>query len=179
MGNICRSLCEATEALEEKDTRVEIDGYMMKKNERDYIMTILEDRDKFSQFIDVNKFAFYFGVSFKIDEGLLKNWKKVDIEVNRSQFVREKVNEAVFPKLKFLIRKGVPLLLTKTYLQSVFGISNLNTDIEYKVSYKLISDNIDSFLGNCPTFGLKVKIEKLLYHHCLTREGIKVVVRFM
>ena len=173
MGNLCRSVCESK--LEaEVDQKTVFDGFVLKKKEKDYIISVLEEKDKFSQYIDKTKFAYYFGVTLKLQAWLKKKWESVNLEKNRSSFEREKINEAVFPKLKYLIRKGVPLEKIKSYVQCVFGITNLNTTMRFNADYKLIADSLDHHLDNCPTFGQKAKLEKLLVHHALTKEGVHV-----
>ena len=156
------------------DQRTVMDGFVLKKAEKDFIITVLEEKDKFSEYIDKTKFAYYFGVSLKLQAWLKKKWESVNLEQNRSSFEREKVNEAVFPKLKYLIRKGVPLEKTRAYVQCVFGIASLNTKPRYNADYKLVADSLEHHLENCPTFGQKVPLEKLLVHHALSKEGLHV-----
>ena len=82
----------------------------------------------------------------KIQEWLNSKWFKVDLQNRRNEFIRTEVNEVVFPKLKFLVRKGVPLKLTKQYILSLFGLTNVDTLIEYNLAFKLVADNLPSYI---------------------------------
>jgi hypothetical protein len=98
----------------------------------------------------------------------------VDLTNRRNEFCREKINEVVFPKLKFLIRKGVPLKQMRQFILNVFAIANLDTQMDYQLSLKQVSHALEELISNAPTFGQKVKLEKLLVHHCLSSAGMRV-----
>lgn len=168
-------LCQPRDdAASDDGGKTVMEGFVIKKKHKEYILGVLTNRDNFSQYIDLSKFGYYFGVTLKIQEWLKSKWFKVDLQNRRNEFIRQQVNEVVFPKLKFLIRKGVPLETMKQYILSLFAITNINTEIEYNLAYKLLDSSASQ--QESPTFGQKKRLEKLLTHHCLTPAGIQVTV---
>ena len=146
----------------------------MKASHKEFITDILEDKESFTEYIDKVKFSYYFGVLLKIESWLQNNWKKIDLTNKRNMFVREGVNEPIFPKLKYLIRKGVPLKSMKEYVLNVFAIANIDTQIDFTFAVKQVSHALEEFIENSPTFGHKIKLDVLLNHHSLNRAGMRV-----
>lgn len=173
MGVLCSSLCRQKVA-EDEERQTVLDGFIIKTSYKEFISTILDNSDCFTDYLDKARFCYYFGVLLKIESWLERNWLKVDITNKKNQFTREKVNEPVFPKLKFLIRKGVPLKLMKDYIQNIFGIASTDTEIDYKFAFKQVAASIEDLIENSPTFGQKMKLEQLLKHHSLNKSGMRV-----
>lgn len=174
MGNIAKCLCEVNqEQDEENDAKTMIDGFVLKRKHKIFVEDVLASKNNFSSYIDLSKFAFYFGVQLKSQEELKKTWKNIDIEHRRKEFQREKINEAVFPRLKFAIRKGVPLDIIKKYILAIFPIDEASSKIEFSVAHKLVSEKLTSLMDHYPTFGAKMQIEDLLKHRCLNTQGVE------
>lgn len=173
MGIICSSICSSPIDDDSEDRITLIGEYVVKERHKSFVEEMLES-DQFTEYIDRSKFCFYFGVNLKLQEWHHKNWERVDLDPKRNSFAREKINEAVIPKLKFLIRKGVPLDMMRKLILNLFGLTNIDTKLEYRIAKDQFKDALKEFLSLSPIIGTKVKIDSILNHHCLNAEGLKV-----
>lgn len=174
MGILCARLCSEANDNDDSDDRVVLLGdFMVKEKHKTFAEDILES-DQFTKYVDKPKFCFYFGGNVKLQDWLHKNWSKIDLDPKRNLFIREKINEAVIPKLKFLIRKGVPLDTTRRLILNLFGITNIDTKLEYRVSKDQFKEILQEFTSISPIIGSKVKIDSILNHHCLNSDGLRV-----
>ena len=158
--------------MPEPEEKVEINGYLIKEGQAAFIQDILTHKEGFTHYIDLSKFAFYFGATAKLQDWMEKKWAHIELKSDKNEFQREKVNEAVMSKLKFAIRKGVPLELMRKYILCLFAIENFNTDLEYNVALRALEESRIS-KAESPTFGQRGRLERLLIHHCLNREGME------
>ena len=174
MGNICRSLCEPRDVQIDPDVNTQLDGCIIPRKEKDFSLSILQSKANFSPYLDLKSFAFFFGITHRNQERLHQRWAGVVLVNRNSDLFRERINEPIFPDEKYLIRKGVPLDQTKSYIQTLFGITNLKTEIQYNMSLKQVQDNLAQLVAEPPTFGENLAFDRILAHHCLNPEGIKV-----
>lgn len=173
MGQTLTRICSSAKVVEDEQKTI-MEGYYIKRNERNFIVNMLESTENFSRFIDLSKFGFYFGISLKSQVELRKSWKNVNLGGMKVSFGNSGVNEVVCPKLKYLIRKGVPLDQTRLYILTIFALVDFNSDIEYTNALKSVESTLESDMKRCPTFSDKKIFSKVLKHHCLNVEGIKV-----
>lgn len=176
MGNICQSICGQKDDSPSEDAISHIDELAIRKKQKEFVCSLVENKDRFSEFVDLKKFAFHFGKTIKYQKWLSDAWLGIDLPKQTREFKREKINEPVFIKHKYIIRKGVPLDQIRAYIQKLFGIENIKTDIEYELSLKQVSMGLDLMVAKPPTFGPQKDLEKILVHHVLNTQGVRVEV---
>ena len=175
MGNVCQSICgNKVDETPSEDAISHIDELEIRKKQKEFVCGLVESKDKFSEYVDLKKFAYHYGKTIKHQKWLSEAWKGIELPEQSREFKREKINEPVFIQHKYIIRKGVPLDQVRSYIQKLFGIELIKTDIEYELSLKQVSTGLDLMIVKPPTFGPQKDLEKVLVHHVLTPEGLRV-----
>lgn len=150
-----------------------IDDFSIKVAHQSFADEVLKT-NQITDYVHRSKFHFYFGVNLRLQGWLEKNWQNVDLDTKRGSFTREKINEAVIPELKFLIRKGVPMDMMRQLILNLFGITNYDTKLEYNTAKKQFEETLKEYVSMSPLAGSKVKIDSIVNHHCLNQDGLKV-----